>query len=383
MNPRLHCFVPNFATLGFLATLLLVIGGCASTKTADSASRGHVCIRGGDESAINAALSGPGARAVLCPRAIFRVSHPIVLSADEQQIYTDGLPTDDSRAHIVVVSNQVSSALVSNRSGIAIHHLIIEGGRSSLGRDAKGGALIDVGGDVSGVQVHHVKASDPRGWSVLHVFEGSKKCSNAKIFDNELGPAGHPNGEWADGISFACRDSIIERNVITDPSDGGIVIFGAPGTIVRNNTVRTTSNFLLGGINLVDYRPYDGDYSRTIVRNNRIEARGGFIRIGIAIGPSVWSRAVDQINRGGVVENNILVGDHFGYGIAVQGVQDFTVRGNIADGHFGGVHGARCPPQTQPMGGAFVKNSHLSTGNFDAQFAEGDLTVAVCIEPQP
>ncbi len=223
------------------------------------------CIPSGTEADINAALSGPNSRAVLCPRATFRLSHRIVLSSDGQQLFTETLPTDDSRARIEVADGNLSTAIFSRASNISVHHLIVDGARTRYGRDPKGEALIDLGGDVSGINtVDHVRAFDPRGWSVLHVFEGRKDCSGARVAYNDIGPSGGPNHEWADGISFACRDGFIQHNTINDASDGAIVIFGAPGTLVEDNLIVTRSNILLGGINLVDYGPFDGDY-----RNHR------------------------------------------------------------------------------------------------------------------
>lgn len=43
-------------------------------------------------------------------------------------------------------------------------------------------------------------------------------------------------GEWADGISMACQNSTVTGNTVTDATDGGIVIFQAPGTLVQGNT---------------------------------------------------------------------------------------------------------------------------------------------------
>jgi hypothetical protein len=80
--------------------------------------------------------------------------------------------------------------------------------------------------------------------------------------------------------------------MVQGPTDGGIVVFGAPGSRITNNTIWvgnvSTSlpvNFLqtlrfvlkqtlLGGINMVDYDPFQGDYTDTVVQNNTIF--GGF-----------------------------------------------------------------------------------------------------------
>ena len=37
-------------------------------------------------------------------------------------------------------------------------------------------------------------------------------------------------------------------NWIDNPTDGGIVLFGSPGTLVENNTIWVENNTLLGGI---------------------------------------------------------------------------------------------------------------------------------------
>lgn len=242
--------------------------------------------------------------------------------------------------------------------------------------------MIEIGGDVASLRVDHVRAFDPRGWSILHVFEGAKKCTGALIEDNDLGPAGSGDGQWADGISFACRNGIVRRNVVTDASDSAIVIFGAPGTVVENNRIVTKKNTLLGGINLVDYGPFDGDYTGTIVRHNRIEARGGYIKVGIAAGPDVWGDHRARINRGAAISDNQLIGQHFGSGIAVQGVQDFTVVRNTASGHFEGRKAAGCHTITSEPHAAFLIGRKFSTGRFQPDFREAELEYSICmVEP--
>jgi parallel beta-helix repeat protein len=87
-------------------------------------------------------------------------------------------------------------------------------------------------------RVDHVHSFDPRSWSCLHIAEGALDCTNATIQNNDIGPAGSSDfQQWADGISNACAHSTIRNNRVNNPTDGGIVIFGAPGTQVYNNTI--------------------------------------------------------------------------------------------------------------------------------------------------
>lgn len=46
--------------------------------------------------------------------------------------------------------------------------------------------------------------------------------------------------QWADGISISCANSLVENNHIWDATDGGIVVFGSPGSTIRNNTIEAT-----------------------------------------------------------------------------------------------------------------------------------------------
>jgi hypothetical protein len=298
-------------------------------------------------------------------------------------LFTQGHPTDKSKAVIRVAGHELATAVHSRASNISLHDLTIDGQRAALGRLEHGGALIELGGDVTGVRVEHVRAFDPRGWSTLHVFEGARQCTNARVIGNEIGPAGRADDNaWADGISFACRNGLVAGNTVIDASDGGIVIFGAPGTIVEDNTVMTRGNVMLGGINLVDYRPFDGDYSGVIVRGNRVETRGGFIKVAIAIGPAAWGiGTAEQINRGGEVVDNAIVGNAFGYGIVVDGTADFTVMGNRVSGHFKGWSAAKCDKNHAPPGLAFLRDPGATGGSYQSNFRQGSARWSICVQP--
>jgi hypothetical protein len=368
--------------IGFQMSVALA--GCSVFGFAlGASSTAPPCIKDGAETAINAALSGPGSRALLCPGAVIRISHPIVMGFADQELATQGSPRGDARAIIRVVGEGQATAIESRASGIHLHHVIIDGQRRVGGKVVKGGALIEVGGAVSGIRIDHIRSFDPRGWSALHVFEGGGKCTDARITESVLGPSGSADGAWADGISFACRMGLITDNLIVDASDGGIVIFGAPGTLVRNNTVRTETNTLLGGINLVDYAPYSGDYSGVVVRDNVIEARGGFIKVAIAAGPAAWGIGKPaDLNHGAKVLNNRIVGTAFGYGIVVDGVADFMFTGNRVLSTLTGGRDTRCDARHVPSGVPFVRDAGDVTSRYQAGFTAGPARWSICVEPR-
>ena len=204
----------------------------------------------------------------------------------------------------------------------------------------------------------------PRGWSCLHVAEGPLACRNVTIQNNDLGPCGSDAfQQWADGISLSCQSSLVQGNTIVDATDGGIVIFGAPYSTIRNNHIHVKTRTMLGGINMVDVLPWkpEGNYSGVTVENNLIE--GGFatdfgndtmgknnasamIKIGMAIGPRIWfsdNRYGTNQTTGATIQNNMLSGA-FAFGIAVSGAKDVVIQNNSFTGNvsFIGTYGPNC-----------------------------------------
>jgi hypothetical protein len=161
------------------------------------------------------------------------------------------------------------------------------------------------------------------------------------------------------------------NNVITDATDGAIVVFGAPGSLITNNVIIASTQTLLGGINMVDYSPVHGNYVGTLVTNNVIDANGAFIKVGIAMGPDVWS-CPHTVNHGGTVTDNLIQGAHFGYGYAVNGVSDWTVLRNIdSSTHVGVVRGG-CGGTPDPPDG--FQYQSVTSSDLQPEFTYANLT---------
>jgi hypothetical protein len=345
------------------------------------------CIPSGDQKDINAALLETGDKAVLCAEAVFELTAPVVFTADGQQVYTQGHPTDDRRAVLRVVSNSDTSAVtMRDWSDAVLSNVIVDGNRPNLGYRS-GQALIYAGGYASGQVIREVKAFDTRSWSTIHIMEGDLiPCSDALVENNEIGPAGEPDGSWADGISLACTHSVVRNNMITDATDGGIVIFGAPGSRVENNVIRAQTRTLLGGINMVDFL-YSGDYTGTVVHDNEIDAAGAVIRIGMAMGTHPWFCDPDQEQTlfGAEVTGNTLKGDRMQYGFAVDGVTKWTVMENEDLAAHSGTPTGDCGGTIPSAPSGFQYHSARADGIFQKEFTEADLDLALWAieEPQP
>jgi hypothetical protein len=346
--------------------------------------RAAACIPSGTEAGINAALVGAGATAVLCPNAVFNLGNPVVFTAPNQAIETQGLPTGASRATLRINSGALTTAINGNgQRGVVVENIQIDGRRPQLGRSATGGALLEMGAGGTGQTVRNISAHDTRSWSTLHFIEGAvtngtPQCQGAQILNNTLGPAGTdtPPGTWADGISLACGNSLVQGNTVQDATDGAIVIFGAPGSSVKNNTIVARSRVLLGGINMVDFAPMSGNYTGTTVSGNTIDAQGAMIKVGIAMGPQVWG-CPQGTNHGASVTGNTLQGTHMAYGYAVNGVSNWTVTANVDHSTHIGTPAAGCGGLPSAPAGFQVESAASST--LQPQFTSAHLHFVLAV----
>jgi len=329
------------------------------------------CVPSGTQEDINARLRQPGDIAVLCAGSAFELTSPVVFSADGQQVHTEGFLTEDRRARLRLASPFAATAVyMLNRSNIVLSNVIVDGNLPTLG-PAQGQALIFAGGSGSGPVIRNVKALESRSWTTIQLFEG---CTNALIENGEIGPA-----SAGGGIALACTNSIVRNNTITDVLGVGIGIFGAPGSLVEGNVIRAETRGLFGGINMVDY---GFDFRGTRVHANVIDAAGATIRVAIPMGYRVWfcvdpNDPTDRTLFGATVTDNILQGAHMQYGLAVDGVSDWTVTGNQDLAIHSGTPTGQCFGQVASPPAAFQIYRPRSQGTFQPEFADAIVEFAV------
>jgi hypothetical protein len=175
---------------------------------------------------------------------------------------------------------------------------------------------------------------------------------------------------------MSARQHLADSQIVYDTTDGAIVLFGSSGSTVTANQIFSRTRVVLGGINLVDYEPWAGDYSKVTVSHNILTAHGGFIKAGIVVGPASWSDDTETTVHGATVTDNEFRGAHFGYGLAVSSAKDFTVLRNTVsdDAAFTGVPGPKCP--RAPENGkptAFLINRGSVEGTFQDDFINGEI----------
>lgn len=341
----------------------------------------QACIGSGTETEINAALAGPDAHAELCPGAVFELHNPVAFTAPNQRLRTQGLPLDGSRATLRIANPNLTLAVVGNdQPGAVVENIQVDGNRGQFGHLASH-ALILMGGGGNDQTVQNIVARNTRSWSTISFQLGP--CLRGRVLNNEVGPAGeeNSNGRWADGISIGCGDMLVQGNTIRDATDGGIVIFGAAGSLIQSNRIIAETKELLGGILMVD----SADFTGTRVDGNTIDAKGGYVRVAIGQGPRIWGRCAAQpFNSGGAVTNNTLVGMHMGYGVAVAGVANWTVTGNVDHSRHVGVATRGCDNAVlTPPGGFQVQSGYSVNAVLQPEFRSAVLSGAVSMTEPP
>jgi hypothetical protein len=122
------------------------------------------CISSGNETTINSAFKAGGTGTViqLCPNAVITVHNTIAFTAPNQELSTQGYPTDASRGIIrLQATDQSISAVVRGGSinGIRLRNIRIDGDRTSNGQ------VVDQGMDKS--VVSHSQHETPSTANVL------------------------------------------------------------------------------------------------------------------------------------------------------------------------------------------------------------------------
>ncbi|KAL8278716.1 hypothetical protein RQP46_008785 [Phenoliferia psychrophenolica] len=345
----------------------------SAVSSTSSASAAINCLDSSNtEQQINSLFSqgGPGTIVALCPSAVLLLNSPVQLTATNQSLITRGLPTGDTRAILRVMGVAQTNAITAscgNCHYATIRNVQFDGSRPLLGQyNIASSALLEMGGPTTGQLITQINAYEPRGWSVLHAIEGNLNCQKMKILNNTIGPSGysptgsaqerlrrevgtHNPGEWADGISLACTNSLVQGNTVVDATDGAIVVFGAPGSTITGNLIVANERVLMGGVNLVDFGPYSGTFQGTEVTGNTFLANTTMIKIGVAIGVMSWgsNNATSSYTRGGKVSKNTFTSGssagYFGYGVTVAGHFNATVSTqSFSNANFGGVVSPQC-----------------------------------------
>ncbi|MDG1302202.1 MAG: right-handed parallel beta-helix repeat-containing protein [Opitutae bacterium] len=308
------------------------------------------------------AVLNRGDDALLQPSGLYRIHQTLRFTKAGQSLRTSGEGGMETYATLRAAPGSLATLLdASGLAGITVENVILDGNRDAMvtpdGKVAEQPFTIwgKAGGDRQTLrQCVILNARCGGGWAAVHVLDGCAgfTAENNILFGigvdvrgNGRSPLERPFG-WGDGFSVASRNSMIRNNLIIDPTDEGVMIEGAPGTRVEGNVIVAISREALAGIAMIaapENVALSGgekrfDYRGVVVRDNLIDAFGERIHIGVPMGGACWGpNMADTTLVGATVENNTLTGGGCAYGYAANGIEGYTVRGNIFTGTCSGI----------------------------------------------
>ena len=196
---------------------------------------------------------------------IYEISKPLRFTTPGQSITTRGATRLSQYAVLRLAAADCGQIVHGNQvPDIVLERVVLDGNRDALsdGKAEKlSTPLVYFGGAGAKRQtVRHCVLTGTRTWSTFQLHEGAEDLTvESNII---LGAGTDPRGNgrearergfaWSDGISCAARRTRLRDNLVIDATDGAIVLFGAPGSIVEDNVIATISRESLGAINMVD-----------------------------------------------------------------------------------------------------------------------------------
>ena len=319
---------------------------------------------------------------------VYKISETLRFKKPGQKITTKDAVHISDYATLRIAGPDLMQILDGARlDNISLENVIVDGNRYELSivpKDSLTGGggqppLLFFGGNgAEGQIVRNNVFMSTRTWATVKIHEGSDGVIvEGNIFLGAgVGPRGNGREEkekpfnWGDCVSCAARNSIIRNNLIIDPTDVGIVLYGAPGSVVKDNVVSSISRESLGGINIVDPLEYYAlnkektrvDYGGVLIENNLIDAFGARIHIALPMGAPQWApKHRGKTLVGATIKGNTISGGAAAYGYIVNSVDNFTVIDNISTAKYSGIGeglNARKPPD-EP--GAFLYDPQTTT----------------------
>ena len=269
----------------------------------------------------------------LAQKAVYRLTAPLVIPAGVT-LTTTGLPPHNNYAlqGRLVRASSFEDAMVKVSAGAKLQNVWVDGQRAQIGY---GSARISVemeGG--TNTTVGECRLTDPAGGTNLKAYG---PCAHNTISHNvATGYAtNHYNGLWADGLTVACEDTLVELNEIIDATDVGIVLFGTAPAVqksqVRYNGILAAGNSAYGGI-VAD--PWVGtttqDFTGSSIYENTIWSGAAHLDFVLSVGTRAWFGTSSNTGTGADFHNNTTNGfqTNTGTGIGVSGMQNAYVQGN-------------------------------------------------------
>ena len=353
-------------TARWLGVVVLVGAALVAGCTSATQYLGTECVASGSGEDLQKAINAQST-VMLCPRAVITLETASLTLVQGLTLLTAGAPTDPLEMGTILLGPMfpagITAAVRGAGSDIHISSVRFDGNRRTLGaRDTQ--ILLELG-PPGHYGVDHCVFTDSPGWTHLHLLES---CDSATITDNVVESAPRPHddtGHLTDGLSISCAHSLIANNHINDISSVGIVYFGGPGSIIRDNEIIETMTSANSGINVGD--AIVADNTGVVVQGNHVVAKAPrYFSEGLNAGLHVIGKTTTV--KGVSFLDNTFEG-MARYGLAVDGCLDCTVTGNDVTGWQPLTQLPGCPPSSAYVAAltAMHASGTLQPGFLDAK----------------
>jgi hypothetical protein len=291
----------------------------------------------------------PGSTVWLAQKAPVRVDVPLVVPAGVT-LATVGNPGPSRYAAMarLVRNSLFAGEVVRIMPGARLDSVWVDGQRSVIARPPlQGGTGVNLW--VVGGSVVNSLLAESSGWTSIQA--GTNVHLDERLPD-VTGPchaylagnlvtayASSHDGDFSDGISSYCDNTLIERNQVVDTTDVGIIIFppsfdGQQRSQVRFNTVVSAGNSGYGAYAAdATLGHLDApDFTGSSVHDNAFWTGGRtHFDIGLAVGTRAWFGSLSSTGIGASFTGNGTggVGARVAAGVAVSGMSGVTVTGNV------------------------------------------------------
>ncbi|WP_328996090.1 DUF4214 domain-containing protein [Kribbella sp. NBC_01245] len=306
----------------------------------------------------------------LAQKALVRVDAPVIVPAGVTlaTVGTPG-PTRYALQGRLYRASLFAGEVIRIQPGGTVKSVWVDGQRSVIPRpEVMGGTGIDV--NMVGGTLTDSTLIGSSGWTSVQLGTIDHSVCTAVVARNLVTAyaSGH-DGDFTDGISSYCDNTLIEHNQVVDTTDVAIIIFppnseGPQRSEVRYNTVLSAGNSGYGAYaadGLFTKVPAP-DFTGSTVHHNLFWTGGRtHFDVGLVVGTRAWFGGRSQSGIGASFTDNTTgtVPARVAAGAAVSGMLDVTVLRNTLTVEFA----AEASPCPQAVVGASVS----------AGFASGDI----------
>ena len=284
----------------------------------------------------------------LDPGTVVLASNSVIIP-EGVTLTTKGNPSHYTMQARIIRSHNTNMRMVVCNENATLSHVWVDGNRSAFKEDELpgGNGTANIGMLGNDAKCINCRTNGSTGGTNLFGADGFEGLYIANNLVTAYETTHHSS--WADGITVASTNCIIEHNTVVDATDVGIILFRfvssdhsePQNSIVRNNTIINLGNSAYAGID-IDAWNHQGatqNFTGTLFENNALwTSFKAHQHICLSLATLAWHNVIGDEANGSTMINNytpeglqVLCAIVF----AADGCHDFIARGNHINAYIG------------------------------------------------